>query len=113
MTVAPTIVFTIINVLVVKGKNGYNNIRHYLRGIKMDRLEQAKQVLQEMEAAIKSGTVDDIRVCLKRMQDLNSSFPATEQFLKLRGLRSVAELDQDGIRDLKDHLLAILYPPKN
>lgn len=77
------------------------------------RLEQAKKVLQETDAALQGDILDDLRECLRKLQELNSSFPAVQEFLKARGLQSVDELNKDGIRDLKDHLLAILHPPQS
>lgn len=44
---------------------------------------------------------------LAKLQEVNSSFPATREFLKIKGLESVAELDRDGMRELQDFLRGI------
>lgn len=41
---------------------------------------------------------------LERLQRLNSSFPATREFLEARGLDSVAQLDRQGVNELREHL---------
>lgn len=45
-----------------------------------------------------------LQKCSKDLGDLNSAFPATKTFLEARGLRSVNELDKNGLRELRKHL---------
>ncbi|MEK7647260.1 MAG: hypothetical protein AAB378_02705 [Patescibacteria group bacterium] len=41
---------------------------------------------------------------LEELNNLNSFFPATRNFLASKGLKKVAELDKDGMRELTEHL---------
>ena len=45
---------------------------------------------------------------LKTLDDLNSRFPATADFLRARGLTHMSQLDAAGNSALKQHLLAML-----
>ena len=45
---------------------------------------------------------------LAELDELNSSFPATREFLKGRGLTRVSELDKAGMRELAGHLKSTL-----
>ncbi|OGY67621.1 MAG: hypothetical protein A3B16_01270 [Candidatus Zambryskibacteria bacterium RIFCSPLOWO2_01_FULL_45_43] len=45
---------------------------------------------------------------LKKLQDTNSAFPATREFLLTRGLTNVSELNEQGMKDLQNHLLDVL-----
>lgn len=44
------------------------------------------------------------RETLSQLEDLNSAFPATKEFLVARGLTNVRQLDAQGMRELKEHL---------
>lgn len=44
------------------------------------------------------------RATLTQLEDLNSSFPATREFLESRGLTNVRQLDKSGLQELKEHL---------
>ncbi|MEY4744606.1 MAG: hypothetical protein RL272_551 [Candidatus Parcubacteria bacterium] len=44
------------------------------------------------------------RETLTRLEDLNSMFPATKEFLAARGLTNVRQLDKTGLEELKAHL---------
>ncbi|HSD12804.1 MAG TPA: hypothetical protein VLC10_04560 [Patescibacteria group bacterium] len=44
------------------------------------------------------------RETLTQLEDLNSAYPATKEFLAARGLTNVRELDKEGMRELKEHL---------
>ncbi len=48
-----------------------------------------------------------LKKLLNQLQDMNSRFPATREFLKLRGLDSVSQLDTDGLIELQDHLQGV------
>ncbi len=54
-----------------------------------------------------SGVLKKAETALKEIQDLNSSFPATKDFLRARGLKNVSELDEAGTKDLFNHLLDV------
>lgn len=41
---------------------------------------------------------------LEELDNLNSSFPATRDFLARKGLKKVTELDKDGMQELAGHL---------
>lgn len=42
------------------------------------------------------------------LEDLNSAFPATQEFLKLKGVSNVRELNREGRRELTAYLEAEL-----
>ncbi len=44
------------------------------------------------------------RETLVQLEDLNSAFPATKEFLAARGLANVRDLDKEGLWELKEHL---------
>ncbi len=44
------------------------------------------------------------RETLTQLEDLNSAFPATREFLEARGLTNVRQLDKAGMQELKEHL---------
>lgn len=44
------------------------------------------------------------RETLAHLEDANSAFPATKEFLAARGLTNVRQLDKKGLQDLKEHL---------
>lgn len=44
---------------------------------------------------------------LDELKDLNSSYPATQEFLQARGLTHVNELDKQGTQELIAHLKKI------
>ena len=44
---------------------------------------------------------------LRNLQDLNSQFSATREFLMLQGLEHVSQLDQQGLKDLEEHLIKV------
>ncbi len=45
---------------------------------------------------------------LKKLEEVNSFYPATQQFLRSRGLDSVTELGSDGRQELLTHLRGLL-----
>ena len=45
---------------------------------------------------------------LEKLQDVNSFYPATQQFLRLRGLDHITELGEDGRQELLSHLRSLL-----
>ncbi len=50
------------------------------------------------------GLVYKLKELRSSMQKLNTEFPATQAFLKWRGLSEVQELDKAGVRSLIAHL---------
>ncbi len=50
---------------------------------------------------------------LESLQDLNSKYPATQEFLKQRGLTNVRQLDAQGREDLLTHLRDVLRKLRN
>jgi hypothetical protein len=46
----------------------------------------------------------DLEKLRDKLQDLNSQYPATRQFLYSRGLKHVSELDAQGMKDLREYL---------
>jgi hypothetical protein len=50
---------------------------------------------------------------LAELKDTNSAFPATQEFLKGRGLTHVNQLSKRGMRDLTAHLQGILRNLRN
>ena len=69
------------------------------RGLTELLLEATPQQLREIHAACAET--------LRDLQDLNTAFPATQEFLRERGLTHVRELDAQGLEDLKSHLQKI------
>ena len=52
--------------------------------------------------------LDRNRAILRSLENANSQFPATRNFLRSRGLEHVSELDAKGIEDLRRHLMQTL-----
>lgn len=48
------------------------------------------------------------RRTLAALEDANSAFPATQEFLQARGLTNIRQLDKQGLQELKEHLEGIL-----
>lgn len=51
---------------------------------------------------------ENLERMLRRLEDVNSFYPATQQFLRERGLEHVSELGHDGRQELVTHLQQIL-----
>ena len=70
--------------------------------------------LAELADDIERGNIEltTLRVEQERLlaglTDTNSSFPATQEFLRARGLTHVSQLDKQGVRELTAHLKGIL-----
>ncbi|HTM68844.1 MAG TPA: hypothetical protein VL426_06130 [Candidatus Binatia bacterium] len=64
-----------------------------LRGLSAEQLEQVH---------------DKAKETLRDLEDLNSAFPATQEFLQARGLTNVRQLDKQGMAELRTHLEGIL-----
>ncbi len=47
------------------------------------------------------------------MADLNSRYPATQEFLRARGLKNVRQLDKNGRKELREHLEKTLFSLSN
>ena len=71
-----------------------------------------KQGLEVMLNALDDEKLANVRDraqnALRILQDANSEYPATKEFLRARGLSSVAELDDAGVEELMAHLKATL-----
>lgn len=67
---------------------------------------QENREWKKTEKAVKkmAAVLVNLQGTLARMEDYVSSFPATKEFLKARGLSNVRELDIRGRRELVDHL---------
>jgi len=63
--------------------------------------------VEKLELEIKEG-LRKLQNYSKNLQDINSTFPATKEFLLSRGLTNVSELDEQGMKDLQNHLLEVL-----
>jgi len=70
---------------------------------------------QELEAALSGLSQerleevhDKAKEALAGLEDLNSAFPATQDFLRARGLTNVRQLDKEGNAALRAHLEGIL-----
>ncbi len=70
--------------------------------------EDLAERLQEMPLEKLEKIRDQLIRSKNAMQDLNSDFPATREFLKARGLTNVGQLDAAGRADLQRHLLDVL-----
>jgi hypothetical protein len=51
-----------------------------------------------------NGRLRDLR---DRLQDLNTAFPETKNFLTGRGLDHVSQLDAQGLKDLQEYLQGV------
>ncbi len=50
----------------------------------------------------------NLKRLLKKLEEVNSFYPATQQFLRSRGLEHVSELGTDGRQELLAHLQGLL-----
>ena len=48
--------------------------------------------------------MDRLNLLLNKLYETNNLFPETQKFLTRKGLISVKELDEQGIRELQNHL---------
>ena len=69
-----------------------------------------KDALDEMMGQL--NQLDEVGESLKRssqsLDEVNSNFPATREFLTARGLTLVSQLDEQGRLGLEAHLIQIL-----
>lgn len=72
-----------------------------------------------MDARIIAASVEHLRAVNERLEatarrlaNMNSSFPATREFLAAKGIENVDELDETGTKELYDHLLDTLSAVK-
>jgi len=72
-----------------------------------DREDLVKElsVLDDEQLAEVNGKLTKLRDSL---DDLNSAFPETRNFLQARGLTKVSQLDEAGRKALTEHLRAVL-----
>lgn len=70
--------------------------------------EKDKEALATALAALPQDKLDEIETQARRtlasLEDANSAFPATQEFLRARGLTNVRELDKQGLAELREHL---------
>lgn len=74
--------------------------------------EKERQALAAALEGLSSEQLDQVHDQAKRtlasLEDANSAYPATQEFLRARGLTNVRQLDKQGLADLKAHLEATL-----
>ena len=74
--------------------------------------ENDRTALAAALAALPQDKLDEIdaqaRKTLASLEDANSAFPATQEFLRARGLTNVRQLDAQGNQELREHLERIL-----
>ena len=82
-----------------------------LSGKDRERLEKTEEAadaaISNILAAMEQGE-GALKERLRCLQDVNSKFPETQEFLRARGLEHVSELDEDGIKELEAHLREVL-----
>jgi hypothetical protein len=61
----------------------------------------------DIEVLARVGARKKLEDSLAKLQEVNSSFPATREFLKIKGCNSVAELDREEMRELQEFLRGI------
>jgi hypothetical protein len=70
--------------------------------------EKDKAALTASLAALPQDKLDEFeaqaRRTLESLEDANSAFPATQEFLRARGLTHMRELDAQGRKELREHL---------
>lgn len=66
-------------------------------------LEDDKKDIEEALGSIQTS-LQSIRRSLEIIDELNSSFPYTKEFLAARGVTRVSQLDEQGKFDLQEHL---------
>lgn len=74
--------------------------------------EKQRKDLEAALSGLSQEKLDEIHGSAQRalhsLEDLNSAFPATREFLEARGLTNVRELDKRGLAELRTHLEGIL-----
>lgn len=74
---------------------------------KDDLYNEVVKTMIDLNEAMKNGDIDDedvTKAWVKKLEDLNSSFPSTKEFLESRGLENIRQLDNQGYADLTEHL---------
>lgn len=70
--------------------------------------EQQKAALEAALSGLSDERLAEIDASARRtltaLEDANSAFPATQEFLQARGLTNVRELDPQGLKELREHL---------
>ena len=61
-------------------------------------------VFNERPLALVQGDLERLK---KKLQDLNSQFPATRRFLAMKGVEGVHELDRRDMKELREYLQGI------
>jgi len=75
--------------------------------------EQLRSMLERMPDSILSLTRQGAERLLHDLEDANSMFPATKEFLTARGLTNIRELDEQGREELLTHLKKTLRLSRN
>lgn len=74
--------------------------------------DKDKEALREDLSQLSDEQLDAMEKPLKTLRDslddVNSAFPATQEFLIARGLTRVSQLDATGREELTEHLKAII-----
>lgn len=74
--------------------------------------EKQKAALAAALSGLSDQQLADVDASARRtlaaLEDANSAFPATKEFLEARGLTNVRQLDAQGLQELRAHLEGIL-----
>src|SRR3989344_1791345 len=66
--------------------------------------KKAVEVEQKFDALDLDSAKRSLEQSLRTIEDVNSMFPATQDFLRARGLTNIRELDDAGREELRKHL---------
>jgi len=70
--------------------------------------EALKQALMQLDDEQLKDVSDKLKQVRDQLDDLNSSFPETQKFLRSKGVNKVSELDEAGRQELMRHLQDVL-----
>lgn len=76
--------------------------------------ERLRETQEDAERAMRNvldamaGGVSALRQRAECLQDINSKYPATRDFLRTKGLEHISELDEEGTKELTTHLESVL-----
>ena len=66
--------------------------------------KKTAEVADKFDALDLDGAERSLKESLRTIEDVNSMFPATQDFLRARGLTNIRELDDAGREELRKHL---------
>lgn len=72
-----------------------------------------RAILERMPDNVLEVTRENAEQLVSDLEDLNSMFPATKEFLTARGLTNVRQLDKRGREELVAHLQNVLRLARN